>query len=162
MVSKCKQLWTSFQAGLRVAVFPVSTRDHQACGSTASYIASIHVGPGMPAGHACIAIGTWTWLMLEVWFGYGTHSASSYSTRKKLTLSLLASVICLPVPFAGIGLYDHTGIQVIFGALEGFLLGVIFYLVLAFLLLLSLLCRSCLMCFFHSSCAGTSGGACGT
>jgi len=85
------------------------------------YGQSCNHGLGMPSGHSCNAMGAFTWSMSELWCGWGAEQG--FTKKQKLSMTLLAAIICLPCLPARIGVFDHTWAQVIVGGFEGIFVG---------------------------------------
>jgi membrane-associated phospholipid phosphatase len=76
---------------------------------------------GMPSGHSTNAIGGFTWVVLELWWGWGRDKG--FSTNTKVLYSIIAALITWPVLPARVGVYDHLWAQVTVGGFQGILIG---------------------------------------
>lgn len=85
---------------------------------------------GMPSGHAANAVGLCLWFLLEIWRGFG----QSWSSSRKVILSLADLLLFIPVPYSRIYLGDHTALQVGVGSSDGIVLSIIYFVVARFVL----------------------------
>lgn len=85
---------------------------------------------GMPSGHAANAIGLCLWFLLEFWRGFG----QSWTSSRKIVMSLACLLLFIPVPYSRVYLGDHTSLQVGVGSSIGIVLSIIYFVVARFVL----------------------------
>ncbi|GLE03287.1 hypothetical protein PINS_up012177 [Pythium insidiosum] len=85
---------------------------------------------GMPSGHATNSIGLCLWLLLESIIGFGRR----WPMSRKLLFNVGNILLFVPVPYSRVYLGDHTSLQVTIGSANGLVFGVIYFLVVRFVL----------------------------
>uniref|UniRef100_A0AAV1TQY1 Phosphatidic acid phosphatase type 2/haloperoxidase domain-containing protein n=1 Tax=Peronospora matthiolae TaxID=2874970 RepID=A0AAV1TQY1_9STRA len=83
---------------------------------------------GLPSGHATNAIGFSLWIVLEALVGGGKQ----WTTRTKVTRCGAALVLFLPVPYSRMYVGDHTELQVVIGSADGIVFGLLYFLLLRY------------------------------
>ncbi|KAG7392769.1 hypothetical protein PHYPSEUDO_014256 [Phytophthora pseudosyringae] len=83
---------------------------------------------GMPSGHATNAIGLCLWLVLETLLGVGKQ----WEAVTKVATCAGLVLLFVPVPYSRMYLGDHTGLQVGIGSADGVVLGLVYFLVLRY------------------------------
>lgn len=78
---------------------------------------------GMPSGHSCNSVMYLTWVVREMLHSFDYNVKALYNNRKAFWFLMTVVVINGPIGFSRFVNRDHTGCQVFFGSLLGFIFG---------------------------------------